>query len=260
MQKRIICGFCLLILCVVSLGSKKKPVKSTPVAGGQWQLTFMDDFSDRKVDTSKWNIGDRNTENYDGGANVYDSSNCYTENNALFIRAVPDTKTDKKGNKQYVSSRVTSKGKMSFQFGKIEVRARLPGTKGMWPAIWLLPTDGSWPPEIDIMEMVGDDPTAIYMTQHFGTRDNHQFKQGDFKGPDFTQDFHIFSIEWDATSIRWLIDGEERFKSTTNIPTKPMYLIINTSIGGDWPGIPDDASVFPNYLIVDYVKVYKKAG
>ena len=257
MRYRILVGFCVLIVVFVGLGAKKKPVKTTPTAPAPWQVVFMDDFSDGKIDTAKWNIGDRNTVNYDGGENTYDVSNAFNENNALFIRAVPGS-VNKDGTRKYVSSRVTTKGKFSFQYGKIEVRARLPGTKGVWPAIWLLPTDGSWPPEIDIMELVGDEPRTVYMTQHYGTRANRKQKQGTYKGPDFTQDFHTFSVEWDANSIRWLVDGEEQHKSTTDVPTKPMYLIINTSIGGEWPGNPDASSVFPNYLIVDYVKVYRK--
>ena len=138
------------------------------------------------------------------------------------------------------------------------MRAKLPGTKGIWPAIWMLPQDGSWPPEIDIMELIGSNPLQVYLSHHWGSKKQDLHSQSSFTGPDFTQDYHVFSVEWEPGTIRWLIDGVERKVATQHIPSKAMYLILNTSVGGDWPGPPDNSTVFPAYMQVDYVRVYQQ--
>jgi beta-glucanase (GH16 family) len=160
----------------------------------------------------------------------------------------------------YSSGKVKSEGKFSFLYGRVDVRAKLPGTQGLWPAIWMLPADDTWPPEIDVMELLGNDPTRVYMTLHWGTRKKQQHYQAKFDGPDFTADYHVFSIVWDPGQIHWLVDGIERATAVKNVPDRSMFLLLNTSIGGEWPGPPDRDTVLPQYFLIDYVRVYKRAG
>ena len=98
-------------------------------------------------------------------------------------------------------------------------------------AIWMLPSDRSWPPEIDLLELLGNDPHRTYRTHHWGSRKRDLHHTTDFVGPDFTQDFHTFSIEWEPGKLRWLIDDVERKVETAHVPSKAMYLILNTSVG-----------------------------
>jgi beta-glucanase (GH16 family) len=236
-------------LALLGAKSPPAPVPAPPA----WNLVWSDDFDGQRIDPKKWNIADRAVTNYDGGINSYDPGNVYLENGCLVIRS----QCQNADRQLFNSGRVTTKGKFSFLYGKVEIRAQLPGTQGMWPALWLLPYDGSWPPELDMMELLGNDPTRIYMTHHWGKRKEDLSSQTDFAGPDFTRDFHLFSIEWEPNKIRWLIDGQEKKLATEHVPNKAMYLILNTSVGGDWPGMPDDSSVFPAFMKVDYVKVYQ---
>ena len=109
------------------------------------------------------------------------------------------------------------------------------------------------------MELLGNDPTTYYMSQHFGTATNHGMYSWQYTGPDFSADFHTFAIEWQPGVIRWLLDGQVLTTSTSNVPDVPMYLILNTAVGGTWPGNPDGTTVFPQYHDIDYVRVYRDA-
>ena len=104
------------------------------------------------------------------------------------------------------------------------MRAKLPSTQGIWPAHWMLPTSGGWPPEIDIMELLGHEPTRVYMTHHWGTWPNVQSDGGSFAGPDFSQDLHTFAIEWAASYIIeddafTVLEGPGELVRFTNYPT-----------------------------------------
>jgi beta-glucanase (GH16 family) len=224
-----------------------------------WQLVWSDEFPTNKLDLTKWNIGNASEQNFDGGINYYDPSNVYISNHHLVIRATSHVKSSN-GKTYYSSGRVTTKGKFAFLYGKLEVRAKLPGTRGLWPAIWMLQSDGSWPPEIDVMELLGSDPHTVYMTLHYGSFRKQREDQSSYAGPDYTADYHTFSVEWTPGNLQWVIDGVVRKTVTQNVPSKAMYLRINTSIGGDWPGNPTKQTVLPQYLDVEYVRVYRQVN
>ena len=168
------------------------------------------------------------------------------------------TTTDADGVPRYDSGRVMTKA--GWRYARIEIRAKLPGSKGIWPAIWMLPKNGVWPPEIDIMELLGDKPNRVYMTHHWGTRQQKLHDQTDFTGPDFTAGYHVFALEWERGKLQWFIDGVRVKVSTRSVPDVGMSLILNTSVGGDWPGMPDATSIFPQQFGVDYVRVYQRPG
>jgi beta-glucanase (GH16 family) len=96
------------------------------------------------------------------------------------------------------------------------------------------------------------------MTNHWGTRAHRRQSQTDYAGPDFTAGFHTFTLEWEPGRLTWLIDGVERKVMTDHVPDKPMYLRLNTSVGGSWPGLPDASTVLPQYFRIDSVRLYQR--
>lgn len=142
-------------------------------------------------------------------------------------------------------------------YGYFECRAKLPTavgtTKGMWPAFWLMPSSGSSSAEYDIFEVLGNAPKKIYQSSHWSDYAGNQTLTCD--GPDTSAGFHTYGFQWDATNIRWFIDGE-MCNLSTNRYNAPMYVILNLSVGGSWPGEPDANTVLPNSMQVTYLRVY----
>lgn len=155
------------------------------------------------------------------------------------------------------SGLITTRDSFSQQYGYFEMRAKMPKGQGLWPAFWLLPADGGWPPEIDVVEVLGHEPRTIHQTAHW-TRGGRKTERGfHIRGPDSTADFHVFGVEWTADCLRWFVDGRE----TAHMPTpaqmhQPMYMLVNLAVGGHWPG-PADLSALPAQMEVDYVRAYE---
>lgn len=216
-----------------------------------WHLLWSDEFDGPAVDGTKWRIEDaalvKNNE-----LQYYASDEVYIENGILVLRS----RKRAMGGREYTSGLVETRGKFAIAYGRIEIRAKLPRTQGLWPAHWMLPDDGSWPPEIDIMECVGSQPNVITMSLHTGSWPDLYSQSEDFMGPDYSADFHKFALEWEPKEMRWLIDGVKRFSTANTIPRTPMFLILNTAVGGDMPGEPDETTVFPQFHLIDYVRVY----
>jgi beta-glucanase (GH16 family) len=157
----------------------------------------------------------------------------------------------------YNSGIITTETSFNFEYGLIEVSAKLPAGAGLWPAIWLLPSSLGWPPEIDIMEMLGSDPTTIYASTHSGS-DNDSSTLPVYVG-DTTQAFHTYGLDWEPNSITWYFDGNAiRTVATPSDMHQPMYLLINLAVGGagSWPGAPTSSSEFPAQMSIDYVRIY----
>jgi beta-glucanase (GH16 family) len=134
------------------------------------------------------------------------------------------------------------------------MRARLPRGKGLWPAFWLLPKDQSWPPEIDVMEEIGD-PGVVYHTVHSRIADQPGVKAEVPGDPD---GFHTFAVAWDPQQVVWYVDGRETArKPTPPDANKPMYLLVNLAVGGHWPGVPDASTAFPARMTVRWVRAYR---
>ena len=224
-----------------------------------WDLTWRDEFDNQTIDLTKWTISDSGTV-YNNELEYYAPDEAYIDNGNLVMRS---QKRIYKG-KRYTSARLTTKGKFFQQYGLFEIRAKLPKTQGIWPAHWLMPESGAWPPEIDIMEILGHQPQKVYFTFHWGTSTDHESKGGSFISTiDLSQDFHTYSLEWNENEMIWYLDGIQRFRTTQlqtgyNLPAMPFYLVLNTAIGGDWPGKPNAKTVFPQYHLIDYVRVYQK--
>ncbi|MFK7759584.1 MAG: family 16 glycosylhydrolase [Phycisphaerales bacterium] len=177
----------------------------------------------------------------------------------------------------YTSARIRSRGNQEFLYGRMEGRLKLPSTPGAWPAFWMLPTNspyGGWASsgEIDIMESVNF-ADRIYGTIHYGAPfPGNQQKGEDFAdGTDFSDDFHVYAIEWDPDEIRWYLDDinystlskDEWFSSLAISNDRapfdvPFHFLLNVAVGGNFPGDPNGSSVFPQTLEVDYVRVYQQ--
>lgn len=188
----------------------------------------------------------------------------------LIITAKKETFNDA----AYTSSRIITKDKQSFQYGRIDIRAVLPKGQGIWPALWMLGANISsvpWPGcgEIDIMEMVGGSGNrdkTVYGTLHWDNAGSHACTCGDdgFTLPSgiFADEFHVFSIVWNANAITWYVDNVQ-FHQIDITPANmsefdaPHFLIFNIAVGGNWPGSPDASTVFPQRLIVDYIRVFQ---
>ena len=142
----------------------------------------------------------------------------------------------------------------------VEVRAKVPKGKGLWPAIWMLPTDFTSKPEFDLLEILGHEPTKVYMSVHFLDDDENRAREREiYEGPDFSEDWHTFGFDWHEDTLIWYIDGEERwrYEDAGHISHKPMYLLINLAVGGSWAGDPDDSTPFPSAFEIDYVRIWE---
>ena len=221
----------------------------------EWELIWLDEFESTCLDAGKWNVEDWAAEK-NNELQYYSPSNIKVEDGLLKLIS----KNEKFKGKIYTSGAVQTQGKFNFLYGKAEMRAKLPAGQGIFPAFWMMPDkEDTWLPEIDILEMLGHLPNEIWMVTHWlDATGTLKSDANNFKGPDFSKDFHTFSIEWTPDSIVWLIDGIERFRSSEFIPSENMYLYLNTAIGGNWPGSPDNSTVFPVYYEIDYVRVFKR--
>jgi beta-glucanase (GH16 family) len=155
---------------------------------------------------------------------------------------------------RYTSGALINKGCFEQQYGYFEMRARFPKGKGLWPAFWLMPSDGSWPPEIDVVEVLGHEPDRIYQSAHGEGGSN-----GVVTGPDSSAGFHDYGVEWTPTEINWYID-RKKTRTLPNFVNKPMYMLVNLAVGGHWPGAPDASTRFPAVMQVEYVKAFKEVA
>lgn len=157
-----------------------------------------------------------------------------------------------------------SPAKFGFTYGHVEARIKIPTGKGLLPAMRLFPTDVSWPPEIDIMEVLGQDTDTLHLNHHYtdSTTAVLTHSNASVATTDLSLDYHVYGLEWSASVLRWYLDGVvvRTFTDVPNITNKQMYLLINLAVGGTWPGAPDGSTSFPAELLVDWVKVWQTAA
>ncbi len=235
-------------------------------------LAWSDEFNSSPINTSNWNYetgctgwGNAEWQNYTAGENSFITTDA--GNSVLVIEARQTTG----GQCGYTSSRMTTRGKREFTYGRIEARLKLPQTQGIWPAFWLLGNDigtVGWPNcgEIDIMEHVGFEPTLTHGAMHGPGYSGATPIGGTFNlGEVVNVNYHVYAIEWTADMVRWYVDNNN-FYSVTRAQVQqygpwvfdhPFFIILNVAVGGTWPGYPDATSVFPQRMYVDYVRVYQ---
>lgn len=154
---------------------------------------------------------------------------------------------------RYSSGIVTTRGSFRQTYGYFEIRARLPKGQGLWPAFWLLPADGGWPPEIDVVEVLGHDQATVYTTVH----SKLQPKRGEGVPIADPAAFHRYGVLWLPERIDFFVDGVKRFTTPTPPDAhKPMYMLANLAVGGFWAGDPDAQTAFPARMDVDYIRAW----
>ena len=253
-----------------------QPATATPTPDpASWNLVWSDEFDQpdgSAPDPAKWNHQQGGSGWGNGELQHYTDStnNAYIENGMLVIKAIEEYMLGR----DYTSARLTTQFKGDWTYGRFEIRAKLPNTQGIWPAFWLLPSRGRYGSgpaggEIDIMELIGSEPYRSYATLHYGNPPEHSSGYYDLpNGATYADDFHIFTFEWEPDEIRWYLDDElfhtadYWFTSakTGQFPApydQDFHLLINVAIGGHWPGSPNETSVFPQMMYVDYVRVYQ---
>ncbi|MGE3303102.1 MAG: family 16 glycosylhydrolase [Hyphomonadaceae bacterium] len=162
-------------------------------------------------------------------------------------------------NRKYTSGMITSWGSFAQRYGVFEIRARMPAGKGLWPAFWMLNQAGGWPPEIDVFEIIGQDPTSVFSAVHSAEKGEHT-GAGKATTVADTADFHTYSVDWGPKDIIFYFDDEETWRHKTPADLhEPMFLIVNLAVGGKWPGAPDARTVFPAHLDVDWVRAWQRS-
>ena len=271
---------CILSMPVRSVRQSTGSCKNEPdAAPSRWKLAWSDEFDGANgslPDPSKWTPvtggggwGNRELEYYTARA-----ENAHQESGKLVITAISETYTGPDGiTRNFTSARLKTAGKFSQTYGRFEARLKLPAGRGLWPAFWLLGEDiaqTGWPEcgEIDIMKLVGSAPATILGTIHgpgFSGRAGISAKYTLTAGKSFSDDFHTFAVEWAPNIIRFYADDDlYATRKPTDLPPgtrwvfdKPFFIVLNLAVGGNLPGPPDDTTVFPQTMQVDYVRVFK---
>lgn len=246
----------------------------SPESYGGYKLVWRDEF-EGNVLSSDWvfELGDGCPTLCGWGNNElqwYRKENVKVENGYLIIQA----RQENFGGKNYSSSRIKTQGKQSFKFGRVDIRATLPKGQGIWPALWMLGDNigqVGWPKcgEIDIMEMVGGEGTAKNNTVHGTVHWDNNGSHAEFGGfvtlreGIFNDNFHVFSIIWDEKKIVWLLDNEPYHEidiTPANLSElrESFFFLFNVAVGGNWPGNPDGSTIFPQQMVIDYVRVFQK--
>lgn len=236
------------------------------------KLVWADEFNGSGLpDTTRWSY---DTGGHGWGNNEKQfytnqrSGNARVEGGKLIIEAHKEAFNGG----EYTSARLVTKNKGDWKYGRVEVKAKLPQGRGIWPAIWMLPTDwkyGGWPKsgEIDIMEFVGYLPDSLYGSIHTGAF-NHAIgtnKTGSVFRKDLSTAFHVYAIEWSPKEIQFYIDGERYYRFPNNGTgsdawpfDQAFHLLLNVAVGGNWGGkLGVDDTIFPQRMEVEYVRVYQ---
>lgn len=256
------------------------------VAPGDWQLVWSEEFKNPGLpDKTKWDYETGYVRNRELQYYTRDRrENARIENGLLVLEGRKekfknpayqpgqDPAKTWRGREflDYTSASLNTLGKVAFHYGRLEVRAKLPKGKGIWPAIWMMGTNRvtvGWPRcgEIDIMEFVGKDPNRVHATMHFHKDGKHSSKGGKLETPAPYNDFHVYAVEWSSDRMDFFFDDRKYFSlqlddvmtGPDNPFRKPHYLLINLALGGSWGGPMDDA-VLPQQYLIDYVRYFQQ--
>lgn len=252
---------------------------SSTANNSNWVLTWSDEFNGADgsaPDPSKWVIetggggwGNNELEYYTSR-----SQNVHQAKGSLVIEAAKETFTGPdKVTREYTSARLKTAGLFSQSYGRFEARIKIPYGQGIWPAFWLLGDNietAGWPSggEIDVMENVGFEPNKVHGSLHGPGYSGANPLTGVYTlaSGRFADDFHVFAVEWESNVVRFYVDDHLYSTRTPgDLPSgtrwvfdHPFFLLLNVAVGGNWPGSPDATTVFPQQMLVDYVRVYAR--
>jgi beta-glucanase (GH16 family) len=274
--------FAMILLAGVCIaGALANAQSSAPQpAAPAWRLVWSDEFNapnGSPVDASKW-VSETGGGGWGNSELEYYTSrleNASQQDGNLVIKVLQEKYTGKDGvTGNYSSARLKTLGKFSQAYGRFEARLKIPRGPGIWPAFWMLGDDidkSGWPAcgEIDIMENIGKEPALVHGTIHGPGYSGANGIGAPYAVPGdqrFADNFHTFAVEWEPAAIRFYVDDHlYATRTPADLPqgTKwvydhPFFLLLNVAIGGGWPGSPDASTVFPQTMLVDYVRVYDR--
>ncbi len=243
----------------------------TPETYDGLSLLWADEFDGTTIDKDIWCFEEGNG-SYGWGNNELEF---YREENASIIdgNLVIEAREENINGFNYTSARMITQNKFDFTFGRVDIRAVLPQGQGIWPALWMLGDNINtvgWPRcgEIDIMELLGHQPSTVHATVHRGNNNGDHVFDGTSTslsgGQDFSETYHVFSLLWEEDKMEFFLDDELYFTATKtslgNNPypfNDPFFFIFNVAVGGNWPGSPDNTTSFPQHMVVDYIRVFQ---
>ena len=258
--------------------------QANPGTGGEsgWKLVWTDEFDGSdgtSFDAAKWSavIGGDGWGNQEREYYTDRLTNVQQRTGNLVISAIKEPASAYScwyGPCQYTSARLQTKAHFDQLYGRFEARIKIPSGQGLWSAFWMLGSDidsASWPNcgEIDIMENIGKEPSIVHATLHGpGYSGTNGLTAADaLGGATFADDFHVFTVEWEKDVIRSYVDHTlYETRTPADVPAgnhwvfdHPFFLLLNVAVGGNFPGDPDQTTIFPQTMLVDYVRVYRKA-
>jgi beta-glucanase (GH16 family) len=270
-----------IILCLSACAAAQA---SSPqgASSSSWTLSWSDEFSGTNgspVDASKWvtETGGNGWGNEELEYYTARPQNAYQQDGNLVIKVLQEKYTGVDGvTRKYTSARLKTLGKFAQAYGRFEARIKIPRGQGIWPAFWMMGDNiekAGWPDggEIDIMENIGKEPVLVHGTIHGPGYSGDKAIGAPFTfalPQPFADDFHVYAVEWAPSTIRFYVDDhiyETLTPKDLPVGTKwvydhPFFVLLNVAVGGSWPGSPDASSTYPQTMLVDYVRVYRRAG
>ncbi len=276
----------LVALCAIAMcggsdtSAAPSPTSQPAAAKAPWQLSWSDEFDGAdgsRPDPSRWvyDFGGDGWGNQELETYTDRPENSRIERGALVITARAEKSTGADGiPRDYTSARLKTLGRFSQAYGRFEARIKIPRGQGIWPAFWMMGVNidsRGWPDdgEIDVMENIGREPTTVHGTVHGPGYSGADAIGMPFQSPDgrpFADDYHLYAIEWEPSEIRWYADNHHyQTRRPSDLPANArwvfdheMFMLLNVAVGGSWPGNPDQTTVFPQQMLVDYVRVYRR--
>jgi len=281
-QRSLVFFLTPFLVCLLNCGCAVERWRVTPASIHGYALVWSDEFNGADgsaPDSSKWtyDTGGKGWGNKELECYTNLAQNAHLKGGNLVITAIhqPAYACSDGSTRDYTSARLKTQGLFSQTYGRFEARIKIPKGQGMWPAFWMLGNDigtVGWPKcgEIDIMENIGKEPGTIHGSLHGpSTTGKTSDATAPFNlpaGQNFADDFHLYAVEWEPATIRFYVDSNLYATFTQSrwpaggawVFDHPFFLLLNLAVGGDWPGPPDSSTVFPQQLLVDYVRVYAK--
>lgn len=249
-----------LLLLIAALSPAQAP-KPDP----NWVLTFDDEFNGAELDLLHWSphdpwgrVRDRQLQGFAPEAVTVSGGQLH-----LTARRTTEAKPVRYdgADREYVSGTASTFGTFAQQYGRFEIRCRVPAGRGLHSTFALYPVPLGPVPEIEVFDVPGNSPTTISFANRWGTEQTERSYEDSFTGPDLSNGFHIVTVEWDAEKIVWSVDGKEMFRSVDGMPRQPMFLLLDLAVGSGTGSLaerfPDESTVFPASFDIDYIRVYK---
>lgn len=243
---------------------------TTPLNYPGYSLVWNDEFDNKTINSNSWTFESGNNNGWGNNELEYytdRSQNVFVSNGNLIIEA----RKEQYNGYNYTSTRMITKNKKVFKYARVDMRAKMPKGKGIWPALWMLGNNidqVNWPAcgEIDVLEYLGHETNKIYGTLHWGANTAAHASKGTnytLSSGGFDQEFHVYSLLWKQDEIKVLVDDKLYLTvvasdiAGSNPFNSNFFFIFNLAVGGNWPGSPDATTTFPQRLVVDYIRVFQ---